>query len=151
MNGLKNVFANKISAYSNKHKVSFLAFSIGLIYLWFGALKLFPGLSPAENLAGNTLSIIFFHTVNQRTLLILLALIEIFIGMSLLLGKRNKIVLYLVFAHMIGTLLPLFILPEVSFTKPPFGFSIVGQYIMKNFVIISGLIIVFSKNQLTKN
>ncbi|MCF7568843.1 doxx family protein [Sabulilitoribacter arenilitoris] len=145
MNELKNVLVSKIYKYSDKHKVSFLAISIGLIYLWFGILKLFPGLSPAENLAGNTLSAIVFYTINQRTLLIVLALVEIFIGINLLFQKRNKLLIYLVFIHMIGTLLPLFIFPEISFTKPPFGFSIIGQYIMKNFVIISGLIIVFSK------
>ncbi len=146
MNELKSVLASKIYTYSDKYKVAFLAISIGLIYLWFGALKLFPGLSPAESLAGNTLSALVFNTIDQRILLVVLALIEVFIGISLILQKRNKLIIYLVFTHMFGTLLPLFIFPEVSFTVPPFGFSIVGQYIMKNFVIISGLIIVFSKN-----
>ena len=35
-----------------------LRLSLGLVFLWFGALKLVPGLSPAEGLAGDTLSIL---------------------------------------------------------------------------------------------
>jgi uncharacterized membrane protein YkgB len=145
MSSIKNIFVVKIHQFSDKHSIDFLSISIGIIYLWFGALKLFPNLSPAEELAGETLSTLVFHAIDQRILIIALALIEIFIGISLLFRKTYKIVIYLAFTHMLGTLLPIFIFPEISFNKPPFGFSIIGQYIMKNLVIISGLIIVFSK------
>ena len=150
MNALKNVLINKIYSYSDKHKVSFLVISIGIIYLWFGVLKIIPGLSPAENLAGKTLSMLVFNTVNEQVLVAVLAIIEVFIGICLMLRLKFKIIKYVVFAHILGTLLPLFIFPDISFNKPPFGFSIIGQYIMKNLVIISGLLIIFSNNNKLK-
>src|SRR3954467_14627947 len=34
---------------------------LGIIFLWFGALKLVSGMSPAEDLAGRTLTSLTFH------------------------------------------------------------------------------------------
>ena len=36
-------------------RVSFVSAALGVVYLWFGILKFFPGLSPAEELAGTTI------------------------------------------------------------------------------------------------
>lgn len=138
-------FDDKLHHISNKYGMILLESSIGLIYIWFGALKFFPGLSPAEKLAGDTLSVIVFHSIDQQLLLWGLAAIELLIGCCLLFRSRSRLIIFLVFLHMAGTLLPLFIFPDLVFNKPPFGFSIIGQYIMKNLVIICALIIVYSK------
>ncbi len=46
---------------SKKTKLKLLAISIGLIYVWFGPLKFFPELSPAESLATETIDAMTFH------------------------------------------------------------------------------------------
>jgi hypothetical protein len=40
--------------------ISLLRLSLGVNFLWFGVLKLFPGLSPAESLAGDTITKLTF-------------------------------------------------------------------------------------------
>jgi hypothetical protein len=35
--------------------IPLLRIALGIVFVWFGALKLVPGLSPAENLAGRTI------------------------------------------------------------------------------------------------
>jgi hypothetical protein len=49
-----------------------LAISIGLVYLWFGGLKYFPHLSPAENLAKNTIYMLTFGNIPSNVSIILL-------------------------------------------------------------------------------
>ena len=140
-----NCAAERVCQFSDRHRFGLLSISIGVVYLWFGALKLFPSWSPAEDLALETLSMIVFHTIDNNVLLMLLACVEVFIGLSLIFRFTTKPVMLLVLIHMFGTMIPLFFMTSITFNKPPFGFSIIGQYILKNIVIIAGLLIVFSK------
>lgn len=140
-----NGAATRVCQFSDRHRFSLLSISIGVVYLWFGALKLFPSWSPAEDLALETLSMVVFHTMNSKVLLTLLACVEVFIGLSLIFRFTTKLMILLVLIHMFGTMIPLFFMTNITFNKPPFGFSIIGQYILKNIVIITGLLIVFSK------
>ena len=54
---------------------------IGVVYIWFGALKLFVGVSPAESIAFETISVLTFHIIPQATAVKLLAIIEVVIGL----------------------------------------------------------------------
>lgn len=40
--------------------IRLLRWSIGFIFVWFGALKFFPGLSPAQELATSTIELLTF-------------------------------------------------------------------------------------------
>ena len=130
---------------SEKYAMKLLFSSIGLIYIWFGALKFFAGYSPAEQLAGETLDTITFHLLDKQILLWGLAGWELLIGVFFFLRIKSKMILGLMLLHMAGTLLPIILFPEQVFNRPPFGFSIVGQYIMKNLVFIFAALIVYSQ------
>ncbi len=130
----------------DRYSIQLLELSIGLIYLWFGILKFFPGGSPAEVLAANTMQVITFHLVDPTWLIKALATWEGFIGLCLVLGFKPKYILYLLLIHIGGTLSPIFIFPEQVFVYSPFGFTLVGQYIMKNFIVISATLVIFSKS-----
>ncbi len=132
---------------SDRYGLWFLRFSIGLIYVWFGALKFFPNMSPAEDLAADTLSVISFHLIDKAYLLLFLALWEVGLGLFLMSGIKSKFIIWALLLHMLGTLTPMFIFPEMVFTNPPLGFSIVGQYIMKNFVIIGAALVIYNRNK----
>ena len=43
-----------ITHWMARHGVTLLRWSIGVIFIWFGALKLVPGLSPADAIATET-------------------------------------------------------------------------------------------------
>ncbi len=117
-----------------------LRISIGIIYLWFGALKFFPGVSPAEDLAKETIHLLTFGLIGPDLSLLLLAIWEVAIGIVLIVGIVQRLVIPVVLIHMICTFTPLILLPSLSFTAMPFALTLVGQYIIKNLIIISALL-----------
>ena len=113
-----------------------LRISLGVVFLWFGALKLLPGLSPAEELVRNT---VFF--VNPDIFVPLLAIWEMAIGIGFLFGWQMRATLILLFLQMPGTMLPVFIMPEAVWTQFPHGLTLEGQYIVKNMVLVTAGIV----------
>jgi uncharacterized membrane protein YphA (DoxX/SURF4 family) len=117
--------------------LTILRLGLGIVFLWFGILKFFPGLSPAENLVRNTV-----YFIDPDIFLPVLALWESLIGLGLIFGKYMRFTLLLLFLQMPGTILPVFILPDVVWTKFPFVLTLEGQYIIKNLVLIgAGLVL----------
>ena len=126
---------------------SILRISIGLIYVVFGVLKFFPQYSPAEKLASDTICMITSDLLSGGTACFVLALIETFIGFALILNLWLRGIILLTLWHMACTFLPLILLPDSTFTSHPFSFSIVGQYIFKNVVIVSALLVLYNHSR----
>jgi uncharacterized membrane protein YphA (DoxX/SURF4 family) len=124
---------------------------MGVIYLWFGSLKLFPGVSPAEDLAKETINLLTFGLIGPDVSLLLLAIWEIIIGVFLIVGVYVRITIWMALTHMVCTFTPLFLLPQASFTHIPVALTLVGQYIIKNIVIISALMVVKYSVRKTSN
>ena len=119
-----------------------LRISVGVVYFWFGALKFFQGLSPAEQLAMQTIHKITFGLINDHINIITLASWECIIGLLLMIGKWMKPALVLLFLHMICTFTPFIFFPNQIFNVAPYGLSLTGQYIVKNIIIIAaGLVL----------
>ena len=127
----------------NRNALSLLRISIGIIYLWFGMLKFFHGYSPAEDLAINTINKLTFGLIPQPLSITLLAAWECALGILLATGKWLRTALVLLLIHMICTFTPLLFFPSVSFKYAPYGFTLVGQYIMKNIIIICAAAIIW--------
>lgn len=117
-----------------------LAISIGIIYLWFGILKFFPGVSPAEVLAKNTITTLSFELIPEKISILLLAIWETLVGLFLLLNTYRKAVIKMALIHMLFTFTPLLLFPDLAFGALPFQFTMVGQYIFKNLIIVAVLI-----------
>ncbi len=118
------------------HGLSIMRIGLGVVFLWFGLLKLFPGLSPAEDLVRRTV-----YFVDPDVFLPVLAVWESLIGLGLILGKMMRLTLLLLFLQMLGTALPLLVLPEVVWAFFPFGLTLEGQYIVKNLVLIGAALV----------
>lgn len=126
-----------ITTWMAKHGLRILRIALGIIFFWFGALKLFPGLSPAEDLVRQAT---FF--VDPAWFYPVLAIWEMTIGLGLIFGVFMRLTLLLLFLQMPGTFLPLFVVPEQVWTVFPFGLTIEGQYIFKNLILIgAGLVL----------
>lgn len=119
-----------------RNTIKLMRLSLGIIFVWYGMLKFFPTLSPAEDLAIKTIDIMFFHLIDGSLSIKLLAILEVAIGIGFLSGYYTKLVTIIFLGHMLCTFAPLFILPELSFTHAPYAFTLVGQYIVKNIVFI---------------
>lgn len=138
-----------IQSFLSKYQFRLLRNSIGILFIWFGLLKFFPGVSPAEDLATETIRILSFNLLQKSISLPLLAVLEVGLGVLLVFTKEFKVTFWLLLFHMACTIMPLFLLPEVTFKKIPFQLTIEGQYIIKNFVIIcAAFVLLFAhKNQ----
>ncbi len=120
-----------LTSWMANHALTIMRVGLGIIFLWFGALKYFPGLSPAEELVRNTI-----YFVDPDLFIPVLATWEVLIGIGLIWGKWMRVTLLLLFLQMPGTAMPIFILPEVVWTAFPYGLTLEGQYIVKNLVLI---------------
>jgi len=109
---------------------------MGIIFIWFGILKLFPNLSPAECLAESTISILTFGWISGRNACLFLAAIEVALGLGLLFRFKLKLMTLLVIFHMVGTMTPIVLLPSEFFGNEAMSLTLTGQYIVKNIVFI---------------
>jgi uncharacterized membrane protein YkgB len=132
----------RITAWLGRHGVTLSRVSLGIIFLWFGALKFVPGWSPAADLASRTIQQVTFGLVPSEWGLRILATWETLIGLGLLTGKFLRLTLLLLTIQMIGTLLPLLLFPAETFLVFPLAPSLEGQYIIKNLVLISAATVV---------
>ena len=128
-----------ITKFMSKWGITFLRYSLGVIYIWFGILKPF-GLSPAQELVENTV----YWFDNPKTFVPILGWWEVVIGLTMCIKPLIRVSIFLLFIQMPGTFLPLILLPEVCFNNFPFGLTLEGQYIIKNLIIISAALVVGS-------
>lgn len=132
----------KLIRWMSRYGIKLLRISIGIVFFWFGFLKFFPGVSPAEELAVNTIQVISFNLLEPRATLTILAIWESLIGLGLISGLLLRETLLLLFLQMIGTLFPIFIFPGEVFARIPYALTLEGQYIIKNLALMSaGLVI----------
>ena len=131
-----------ITNWMARHGVPLLRISLGIVFLWFGALKFFPGLSPAQDLAARTIETLSFGVVTARVSIPFLAGWECLIGLGLLTGIFMRATLLLLAVQMAGTLTPLVLFPNEVFTRIPYAPTLEGQYIIKNAVLISAAIVI---------
>lgn len=113
-----------------------LRYSVAIVFIWFGLLKIFS-VSPAQELVQNTV-----YWVSSTWFIPFLGFWELIIGLFFLYKPLVRAGIFLLLPQMIGTFLPLILLPDVTFTAFPHGLSMEGQYIVKNLVIIAAAIVI---------
>lgn len=105
-----------------------------VVFFWFGILKL-VGMSPADPLVADllerTLPVITFNHF-----IILFGAYEMLIGILFLIPRAERVAIALLIPHMITTVMPLILLPTVTW-QTWFVPTLEGQYIIKNLVIIA--------------
>ena len=126
----------RIATWMNRYGRLFLRYSLAIIFIWFGALKPL-GMSPAADLVAQTV-----YWIPSEIFLPILGWWEVIIGVCLIFRPLIRAAIFLLFMQMVGTVMPLFILPEICFTRIPFGLTLEGQYIVKNLIIISSALVI---------
>lgn len=116
---------------------TFLRLSAGFVYFYFGFLKFFPDLSPAELLAAQTVMRLTNYWMDAATALWWLAVMECVIGLCFLFNFGMRYMFFLFLFHQVNTFLPLFMFPEITFKIAPFAPTMEGQYIFKNLVSLA--------------
>jgi uncharacterized membrane protein YphA (DoxX/SURF4 family) len=116
MKKLYNKIDNQIATFMNEYGILFLRISVGIVFIWFGFLKFFPNLSPAQGIAIDTINKLTFGLIQNNVAIIILAAWETLIGIGLIAGKYLRVTLFLLFTQMLGTMTPLILFPAVTFT-----------------------------------
>jgi len=119
--------------------------SLGVIFIWFGALKPL-GMSPEAELIQRTV-----YWLPPTIVFPVLGIWEVAIGIGLIYKPMLRIALLLLLVELPGTFLPLVLLPDVCFNSIPFGLSLEGQYIIKNLFLVAAAFAIGSQVRLGKN
>jgi uncharacterized membrane protein YkgB len=122
---------------ARRYGITLLRVSVGVVFVWFGALKLVPGLSPAEPLIRATLPFL-----PMGLFLPFLAIWEMTIGIGFIIGRWPRITMALMLLQMGGAMSPLFLRPDVIFNVFPFVWTLEGQYVFKDIILIAAGIVI---------
>jgi putative oxidoreductase len=113
-----------------------LRLSLGLIFLWFGVLKL-VGDSPVAALIGATIP-----WGDPDVVVRLLGIVEVGLGIGLLVGKAQRLLLLALAAHLTGTFLTFVMAPALIMQGGnPFLLTADGEFVLKNLVLISAAVL----------
>lgn len=131
----------RITTWMARYGLVLLRISLGIVFFWFGFLKFFPGLSPAQDLATRTIETLSFGLIKPAVSIYILAVWECLIGLGLLIGRYMRVTLLLLFVQMLGTVSPIVLFPAEVFTRIPYAPTLEGQYIIKNLVLVSAALV----------
>lgn len=124
MKFLDNIL-NKIDA------IALLRIALGIVFLWFGALKIF-GLSPVSYLIEST-----FLFMGENFILIL-GIVEVLIGLGFLFKKFVRFIFIIFFFQMLGTFSSVIFNPDMFFANwNIFAPTLEGEFLIKNLVLIA--------------
>ena len=124
---------------TSRYGALLLRLSLGLTFVWFGALKVVES-SPVGDLVANTV-----YWFRPEVFVPLLGYWEIVVGLGLLTGKALRTTLVFFLLQMAGTFLVLVIKPDVAFQDGnPLLLTTEGEFVIKNLILISGGLVVGS-------
>ena len=126
---------SRILAWTTRHALDALRMTIGVVFVWFGVLKIL-GLSPAAALVTQTVSAMH---VTHGPIVAILGLLETAIGFGLVFGVALRSTLLLFALQQAGTFLVLILCPDVAFQHHnPLLLTMTGEFVIKNVVLVAG-------------
>lgn len=123
------------------HSVAILRVSVGAVFLGFGLLKFFPGVSPAQGLVEATTDILTFGIVPGAVALVAVATLESVIGLCLITGRGLRGAVYLLVVQLAGILSPIVLLPGRLFSGAGIAPTLEGQYVLKDIIIVGAALV----------
>ncbi len=125
------------------HSITALRISLGLVIAGFGALKYVPGASPAEGLVMRTTDVLTFGLVGGTAAVVATAVLETFIGLTLLTGRGLRFGLLVMAGWLGGILMPVVLFPADMF---PGGLpTLTAQYVLKDLILVAAAAVVAAR------
>jgi uncharacterized membrane protein YphA (DoxX/SURF4 family) len=114
-----------------------LRVSLGLVFIWFGALKIF-GVSPVVGIIQQTYTFLPIHVF-----VLVLGGWEVSIGICIILKRALRCTLILMSVHLTGTFLAVLLAPGHFFVqKIPFLLTADGEFVMKNIILMAAALVI---------
>lgn len=131
-----------LGSWFDRHGVTALRFSLAIVFFWFGIVKPFD-VSPANPVVETGIFFLPFDVFFP-----MLGWWEAAVGVGLLFKRTLRFAVYLMVFQMLGTMVPLLSAPSMTFSNFPFVPTAIGAYIIKNWVLLSGGLVVLAKTEL---
>jgi len=130
----------RVAALVRPFSLPLLRVSLGVVFIWFGALKV-TNATPVGDLVAGTMP-----WLDPTWFVPLLGGIEVVVGVALIAGRRLTAVSCILVAHLAGTFLVLLLQPQVAFQHGnPLLLTTEGEFVVKNLVLISAGIVLASR------
>lgn len=135
-----SIALDKLTDLLASHSITVLRVSLGLVFLVFASFKFVAGASPAEDLAVATVGELTFGLVTGDAALLLTAVLETVIGLTLLTGRFLKLGLLVLAGALGGIMAPLVLFPDLMWNGN--GPTLTGQYVFKDIVLAAAGLVV---------
>jgi len=120
-----------------------LRITLAITFLWFGALKITND-TPVGDFVAQTVN--WIPGVDGAWFVPLLGVIEVALGAALLFGRGLRVVLPLLFAHLVGTFLALVTQPDVTFQDGNLlMLTTEGEFVIKNLILLSAVAVIYGR------
>jgi len=119
------------------NSINLLRFSMGLVFVGFGVLKFFSGVSPIEALATRTTTTLTLGVFAGHNAMLFVATLECIIGVCFLTGMFLRVGVWLLAFQMIGAMAPLLLYTSELFSGPMHAPTLEAQYIIKDIILIA--------------
>ena len=120
--------------------LTLLRVSLGVVFVWFGALKV-ANVTPIGDLVAGTLPF-----ADPALVIPVLGGVEMALGLALLVGRAITVVCAVLVGHLCGTFLVLVMQPELAFQNGnPLLLTTIGEFVIKNLVLISAALVLAAR------
>ena len=128
---------DRLLGFVQRNSILWLRIALGIVFLWFGGLKLF-GVSPVAELVARTLPFLPADVAVRGV-----GALEVVIAFGLVTGWAIRVTMLLFFAQMAGTFLILVLEPGLSFQHGnPLLLTVMGEFVVKNLVLVTAGLVV---------
>lgn len=140
MNDQLDRIDREITAFLRRWSVPALRVSVAVVFIWFGALKVFD-VTPVTDLVANTV-----YWFDPDWVVPTLGWLELVVGFGLLFKVALRPVLALFALQMAGTFLVLLVQPGVAFQDGnPLLLTVEGEFVIKNLVLLAAGMVIGSR------
>lgn len=130
----------RISTMVRPYSLSLLRISMGVVFIWFGALKVAHATPVADLVAGAV------PWLDPSWFVPALGGVEVALGLALVAGRWLTAVAAVLAGHLSGTFLVLVMEPSIAFRHGnPLLLTTVGEFVVKNVVLISAALVLASR------
>jgi putative oxidoreductase len=139
MIAMVEAMVGRLAGWLARHSIGVLRVSLGLVFVAFGTLKFFPGVSPAEALSVATLERLSLGLLEGYAAQLVVAGMEVFIGVTLVTGRLLKSGLVVMAGAVAGFFAPYVLFFTDLFPGAP---TLEAQYIFKDIVLAAAAMVV---------
>lgn len=137
MTGLLDRIDETVITWLRRWSEPILRISLAIVFIWFGALKVF-GVTPVADLVADTV-----YWFDPDWVVPALGVFEIAVGLGLLFLITPRVVLALFALQMLGTFLVFLLQPGVAFQDGnPLLLTVEGEFVLKNLVLLAAGLVV---------